>query len=335
MGIESVVAAILALVLVVYMLTGGADFGGGALDLFAFGPRKDDQRAAIVDAIAPIWEANHVWLILVIVMLFVCFPVGFAAISTALHIPLTIMLLGIVARGSAFVFRQYDSDAPRVRRRWGRVFAGGSLVTPFAIGLTIAAVGSGSIRLEEGLVTTGFFAGWTSPYAIAVGAFMIAQVTFLAATYLANETTEALQEDFRKHGLIWGALLGVTALVSLLMARAHAPTVFHWLSAHHLAIPFQVTTALVAVGALASLYTRRFRLARMLAAAQVTLIVCGGMGAQYPYLLAPDLTFQAAAAPPNIQRMMLIILACGSVVLVPALYWLMRVFKTGVLLRER
>lgn len=334
MALELVVGAVLGVALLVYMLTGGADFGGGALDLFARGDSAEDQREAIVKAIAPIWEANHVWLIVVIVVLFVCFPSGFAVISTAFHIPLTLMLLGIVARGSAFVFRQYDSDAPHVRRRWGRVFAGASLVTPFMIGLIVAGVGSGAVRVEERIVTTGFFAGWTTPYAIAVGVLMVAMVTFLAATYLVNETEDAVQEAFRRQGLMWGVLFGLAALAAAVTARTSAPAVFEWLASHHLAIPFQVVTGVAAVGALATLYLRRYRWSRALAVVQVALVISGGLAGQYPYLVAPDVTFEAAAAPDNILRLTLIILAIGSVILIPAFAWLMWVFKRGVLLRR-
>src|SRR5260370_26276236 len=117
--------------LIIYALMGGADFGGGMWDLLAFGPRAKRQREAIAEAIAPIWEATPVWLILVIVLLFTGFPRAFAAMMTVLNIPMTAMLLGIVLRGSAFVFRKYDVAADKVQPRWGPVFAMPSLFTPF------------------------------------------------------------------------------------------------------------------------------------------------------------------------------------------------------------
>ena len=132
LGLPEVVAAILALALTLYVLFGGADFGGGVWDLLAGGPRRDRQREVIGHAIGPIWEANHVWLILVIVLTFTCFPPVFARVGTLLHIPLTLMLVGIVLRGSAFTFRTYDDEHDAVQRRWGRVFAVASLLTPGA-----------------------------------------------------------------------------------------------------------------------------------------------------------------------------------------------------------
>ena len=142
-GLAELLAGILVLSLNAYVLLGGADFGGGVWDLLAGGPRRDRQREVISHAIGPIWEANHVWLILAIVLTFSCFPPVFARLGTVLHIPLTLMLVGIVLRGSAFTFRTYDDQHDAVQRRWGRIFAGASLVTPVLLGVCIGAVASG------------------------------------------------------------------------------------------------------------------------------------------------------------------------------------------------
>src|SRR5438045_4184180 len=149
--------------LIVYALMGGADFGGGIWNLLAFGSRAKRQREAIADAIAPIWEANHVWLILVIVLLFTGFPGGFATMMTALNIPITVMLLGIVLRGSAFVFRKYDMEK---ERHWSTVFGMASFLTPFFQGMILGALTTGQIRVEHGRVLTGFMAGWLTPFAL-------------------------------------------------------------------------------------------------------------------------------------------------------------------------
>ena len=119
-----ILAGLIAVSLNAYVLFGGADFGGGVWDLLATGPRRDRQREVISHAIGPIWEANHVWLILAIVLTFSCFPPVFARLGTVLHIPLSLMLVGIVLRGSAFTFRTYDDEHDAVQRRWGRIFAG-------------------------------------------------------------------------------------------------------------------------------------------------------------------------------------------------------------------
>lgn len=146
--------SILLLGVILYAVLGGADFGGGIWDLVARGPRRRDQRLAIARAIGPIWEANHVWLIFVIVLTFTIFPPVFAAISTALYIPLSLVLVGITLRGGAFVFRAYAHDVATAQERWGRVFAAASAITPVLLGMCAGAVASGDIRIENGEVTS-------------------------------------------------------------------------------------------------------------------------------------------------------------------------------------
>src|SRR4051812_20950337 len=144
--------------LCLYVLMGGADFGGGVWDLFAFGPRRREQREFIASVIGPIWEANHVWLILTVVVLFSAFPRAFAAISIALHVPLTLFLIGVVFRGSPFPFPPYDGRDDRRQRRWGLVFSLASLSSPILLGMIVGAIASGRIRYVDGAVVSGFFA---------------------------------------------------------------------------------------------------------------------------------------------------------------------------------
>jgi cytochrome d ubiquinol oxidase subunit II len=151
---------------IAYALTAGADFGGGIWHLFARGPRAARERAAIEHAIAPIWEANHVWLIFVVVMMFTAFPSAYAVVTTALHIPVTLALIGIVVRGSAFVFHAYDVRPREGRGLYSFAFGLSSLVTPLFLGDVLGALSTGEIRWDGRHVTTGFFAGWTTPFAI-------------------------------------------------------------------------------------------------------------------------------------------------------------------------
>jgi cytochrome d ubiquinol oxidase subunit II len=328
MPLEVFIAVVTLVSLVLYALMGGADCGGGVWDLAARGPRRHRQRDAIADAIAPIWEANHVWLILVIVLLFTAWPSAFAAMMTALHIPLTAMLIGIVLRGSSFVFRKYDSKRDEVQRRWSRLFGISSAFTPFVQGLTIGALATGDIRVEEGMVRTGFFAGWLSPFAIACGVFALVLFAFLAATYLTVDTAKdpGLQEDFRRRALASGLALVPIALLVFLTSRDGAPAMFHGLT-HWWAPLLLVCTAACASAALAALWRRRFALARVAAIGQVTTILLGWSLAQYPHLIYPDLTVHNAAAPEITLRLLLIALGLGAVVLLPSLYYLFRVFK--------
>src|SRR5919112_6828821 len=178
-SLEVVLAGVILISLTVYALLGGADYGGGVWDLFARGPRAREQRELIEHAIGPIWEANHVWLILVVVILFTAFPPAFAVISTALHIPITLLLIGIVLRGTAFTFRTYDVQRDDVQRRWGLVFSIASIITPVLLGTILGAITSGTIRVENGMVTSGFLQSWVAPFPVAVGFFALALFAFL------------------------------------------------------------------------------------------------------------------------------------------------------------
>lgn len=330
MSPEILVGAVLFAALILYALGGGADFGGGVWDLFAHGRTGERQRALIAHAIGPIWEANHVWLILVIVLLFVCFPVAFAAIATALHIPLTLMLIGIVLRGSAFTFRTYDRHDAITQRRWSRVFAIASVVTPVMLGVCVGAVLSGRIRVDaaSGLVRTDFVSAWLAPFPFAVGGFALALFAFLAATYLTMETREPdLRRAFRARAMVASLAAGALAWLCFFLAREGAPIMHEGLAGRSWSQAFQLVTGAVAIGALASLWKERYALARGLAIAQVALVICGWGFAQFPYVIEPDLTLQNASAPASVLRAVLTALAIGAAVLLPSLAYLFSIFK--------
>jgi cytochrome d ubiquinol oxidase subunit II len=330
--LADVLAALLALSLNAYVLFGGADFGGGVWDLLATGPRKGRQREVIGHAIGPIWEANHVWLILAIVLTFTCFPPVFARVGIVLHIPLTLMLVGIVLRGSAFTFRTYDDGHDAVQRRWGRIFAGASLVTPVLLGVCIGAVAAGRVGPvpEVGGFAERFVDPWRTSFSVLVGLLTLGLCGHLAAVYLTLETDDReLVEDFRVRALWSGAAVFVAAFSALLIAPEHAPLVGAGLLASRWSLPFHLATGVAAVAVLAALWWRHYHVARVAVGAQVSLIVWGWAVSQYPYLIPPDLTVAKAAAPEATLRLVLIALGLGIVVLVPSLLYLFRVFKAA------
>ena len=224
---EMLLAPILMASLTFYVLLGGADYGGGVWDLLASGPRRQEQRDLISHAITPVWEANHVWLILVVVLLFAGFPAAFAAMTTALNIPLTVLIVGIVMRGSSFVFRAYHTGDYRTQRRWGLIFAIASTVTPICLGVVVGAISSGHVSVRDGVSVNGFLAPWLGTFPLIVGLFALSLFVFLAAVYLAVEAREpALQEDFRRKALVSGAIVAVMALGTFLAARTGAPDIY-------------------------------------------------------------------------------------------------------------
>lgn len=327
LGPAELLAGILLLSLTAYALLAGADFGGGIWDLFATGPRRAKQREVIAHAIGPIWEANHVWLILAVVLLFTCFPVAFATLAIRLHIPLSLMLIGIVLRGSAFVFRTYDAaDNPR-QRTWGRTFAMASVITPILLGTCVGAIASGALAGDVGGFAATYLEPWLGPFPLAVGVLALGLFAFLAATYLTLETTDrALQEDFRFRALAAGGFVFFAAWIALLLSPSEAPRMQRLLT-EPLALVLQVVTAAAAITALAALWWRRYRLARLAAALQVACILWGWGLAQYPYILPYRLTIEQAAAPARTLQLVLLGLGAGTLILAPSLWYLFRVFK--------
>ncbi|HWC72972.1 MAG TPA: cytochrome d ubiquinol oxidase subunit II [Gemmatimonadales bacterium] len=323
MTLAGSLAAIILVALTAYALLGGADFGGGVWHLLASGPRKHEQRRLIAHAIAPVWEANHVWLILAIVLLFTCFSPAFARVAVTLHVPLTLMLLGIVLRGSGFVFQSYGGKGERT-------FALASLLTPLLLGVSVGAIASGSVRDVTGEeFVHGYIRPWFTPFALAVGFFALACFAFLAAVYLTLEArNRELQEDFRRRAIFAGVAVFAIAAIGLLLSP-QAPLVQRGLLATSRAAALHVVPAIAALTAFWALWRRRYRIARIAAAAQVALILWGWGLSQYPYLVPPDLTIANTAAPRATLELALVALLAGAIVLFPSLFYLFKVFKAG------
>jgi cytochrome bd ubiquinol oxidase subunit II len=320
-------AGVILVALVAYALLGGADYGGGIWDLLASGPRKAEQRRLVEHAIGPIWEANHVWLILVVVVLFTAFPAAFGAISTTLFVPLSLLLVGIVLRGAAFTFRTYDDRGDRIQARWGLVFSASSVVAPLLLGIVVGALASGRLRVGAGVVPLSSPGAPFSPFAWACGLFACALFAYLAASYLAVEAQGRLRDDFRRRAIAAGVAVFVTAALAAAASYLDAPIVFRGLTSRRWSLPLHLATALAALAAFAALLRGAVRAARFAAAAQVALIVLGWGASQYPYLVVPDLTLTGASGPRATQVALLAALALGALTLFPSLWLLFRVFK--------
>jgi cytochrome d ubiquinol oxidase subunit II len=315
--------------LTLYVLLGGADFGGGVWDLLASGARRERQRALISDAIAPVWEANHVWLIFVLTGLLAAFPAVFADLSVALYLPFSLVLLGIVFRGAAFAFRAHgDRESPWVRS-WTRIFGIASLVSPFLLGAAAASIASGRIRVVDGAVEAGLVSAWTSPLSLFAGLFAVAICAYLAATYLIVEAATrgdaALEGDFRARAIAAGVAAGVLAGVGLLVVRSQAPVLWDGMTERGLA--FALLSAAGGIASIAAMVAGRYRIARVAAAVAVGAVLWGWGAAQWPYLVVPDVTAEDAAAPADTVRMVAIGFTIGGLLLAPSLLLLLRVFK--------
>jgi cytochrome d ubiquinol oxidase subunit II len=323
--LPEIVALVGFLALVAYAILAGADFGGGIWDLLAQGPRSAAHRAAIAEAMGPVWEANHVWLIFVIVLLFTAFPPAFQALSIALYLPFHLVLGGIALRGAAFVFRAHGSVAAERLGIWGSVFGAASAFTPLLLGSCLGAISNDRIRVQDGEIIAGA-AAWLSPFAVGCGALALALCAYLAAVYLTLETHGELRNDFRRRALATWWVAGLLSIALFPLAYADAPRLWQGLLAPR-ALPALVSGALLALVSGVAVWQGLYQLGRLAAAAQVALLLGGWALAQWPYLIYPDLTLHNSAAPAATLGFFLATVPPGLALILPSLWYLFAVFK--------
>jgi len=312
-----------------YALFAGADFGAGFWDLFAGdAERGAPTRELIEESIGPVWEANHVWLIFVLVTLWTGFPSAFAPIMSTLYVPLTFAAVGIILRGSAFAFRKASRTVSQ-RRAFGAAFASSSVITPYFLGSVVGGVASG--RVPAGTRTGNVLTSWWNPTSVLGGVMAVVVCAFLAAVYLAADADRrgraALVESFRRRAFGAGIAGGVVSAAGVIVLHGDAPDLFHGLT--HRGAPLIVVSAVAGAAALALLGRRRFQVARYLAALAVVAVLAGWATGQYPWMLEHQLTISDAAAPHATLVAGLVALGAGSLLLVPALAWLLVLVQRG------
>jgi cytochrome bd ubiquinol oxidase subunit II len=328
-------AALALLALTGYVVLGGADFGGGFWDLTAGGAERGAPiRAMIKRSMSPVWEANHVWLIFLLVVLWTAFPEAFGSIMSTLAVPIFLAALGIVLRGGAFALKGEAATIAEARFL-GATFALSSVLVPFFLGTAAGAIAAGEVPV--GNASGGAFSSWTGPTSILVGLISVATGAHLAAVFLGADAQRARRTElvraFRTRALASGAAAGALAIAGLAVLNSDAPDLFDGLTSG-LGLACVVISALAGLVTLALEWTERFELARFSAALAVAAIVAGWAAAQEPYLLPPDLTVTEAAAPDATLVALLIACGAGMLVLVPALIWLFRLAVSGRLAYE-
>lgn len=312
--------------LTLYVWLGGADYGGGFWGLLAPRSRRERHLALIEGAIGPVWEANHVWLVAAVVIAFTAFPPAFAWISVSLHIPLAAVLVGIVLRGTSFVFRKRTHG--KGARRWGHVFAASSTFTPFALGVSAGAITAAAGPAPAGDRIAEYIAPWFTPFAAAVGGFALALFALLAATYLLVEAEdESVARDFRVRALSMAGLVMLLGGICRLSLPGTAP-----LPAARAADPLGQVLLGSGVfwwGLLVVALLRRWRRIAAAAAIGLTGAVMAGWGqALYPDIIPGVWSIRAAAAPESTLRALGVALAVGILAVGPGFVFLLRTFKT-------
>jgi cytochrome bd ubiquinol oxidase subunit II len=292
------VAVILFVVIAAYALFGGADFGGGMWDLLAGRTTRGAAPRELIDeAITPVWEANHVWLIFILVLLWTAFPTAFAAIMTALFVPLSLSLLGIVLRGVGFAFR-HTAQRLRMQQLTGATFAAASLITPFFMGTVVGAVVTGQVPVHPG---GNVLAAWTSSTAILTGFLFVAACAYVSAVFLVVEARQRGHPDltvyFARRATVAGAITGALAGGTFAELSDSAPRVFNRLTG--IALPLVAISIAAGIAVLGMLWRRWYHpvALRATAAVAVAAVVFGWGLAQYPYLFPTSLSLAAGSAP--------------------------------------
>lgn len=315
-----------------YGVFGGADFGGGIWDLLAGGPERGAApRRLIEKVIGPVWEANHVWLIFVLVYLWTAFPEPFAAIASTTWIPLTFAAFGIIFRGAGFAFRKWAVTVTRARA-FGAAFAGASVVAPFFLGTVAGGVASGRVPL--GNAAGDPWGSWLNPTSVLGGILAVLACTFLAAVLLTREAQagedETLAEYFRVRALAAGALGGVAAAAGVFVLRADAPSLFEGLTDPP-GLAILAVSAAGGAGALWLVWRRRYVAARVAAVAAVVSVLWGWGVGEYPNILPGVATIEGAAAPDPVLWSLLGAFLLAALIAVPALVYLLALTERGEL----
>lgn len=331
---STAVALVLLLALVAYAVFGGADFGVGFWDLTAGGARRGQRpRRTIEHSIGPVWEANHVWLIFIFVVLWTSFSEAYASITLTMFVPLTIAALGIVLRGASFAFRK-SVVTTRVRRIFGGAFAISSVLVPYCMGAIAGGIASG--RVPAGGRAGDPVNSWVNPTSVLSGVLAVAAVAYLSAVYLVWDARRLgdndMAEYFRRRAIVAAAVAALIVVVGIFVLRADARYFFDGLTSR--ALPLVILSAICGAGAFVLLARDAARGARILAVVAVASVVfCWGV-AQWPYLLPESLTVTSAASPLGTLVAVLVVVGLAAVIVIPGFVLLYVLDQRGLLPEE-
>lgn len=315
-----------------YCLLGGADFGAGIVEFFTSKKDKEKIRKLTSEAIAPIWEANHMWVIISVVILFNGFPEIYSQVSISLYIPLILLLIGIILRGSAFVFRHYDAIKDDSQFVYSRVFEISSVMVTFFFGLIIGALVSGKIIINPSNFVEGYVTPWFNIFSISLGIFLCTLFSFIASVYLIGDTTEIDERNLfikkAKHSTVAMVAAGGIVFISSFIENVD-------LAERFFTHPVSILMILVATGTLPLLWKTlsadSIWKSRILAGAQLLFILAGFYAIFFPTVVivhnADNLTLYNSAAPETSMSYLGWALILGSFIIFPALFYLYKIFK--------
>jgi cytochrome d ubiquinol oxidase subunit II len=330
MGPDDLLLIVMLIALTLYAVLGGADFGAGIWEFTTALQATDRERQHIYKAIGPVWEANHVWLVFVLMILMNGFPKAFAALGLTLWLPLLLTLVGIIFRGGAYIFRSYGGGPKRELLLWEAIFAVASTGTPLFLGAAAGAIASGKLKIPtENSLPSEFVIGWISPLAVFTGFYSIGMCAYLAAVFLTREAhvigDEHLTTIWRQRSLSTGLWMGVLSFGGLVMVAIEAPHLAEGFV--HRGWPLVIISLVCGIGSLIEVWRLNCSRAVIAASGAVTAVIWGWGISQYPAIIPPSITATQAKSPDGVLWMMLIVILTGGVFLLPALGYLFMLFK--------
>lgn len=322
--------------ILLYLLLGGADYGAGIIELFTSRRNKEITRKTLYSAIGPIWEANHMWLIIAIVILFVGFPVIYSTMSVNLHIPLTIMLLGIIARGTAFTFRHYDAVVDDMQHIYNTIFAISSFITPFFLGIIAGSAVSGHIDPKADTFLSAYIFSWLHWFSVAVGLFTVSICGFLASVYLIGEADDDQSRlRFAHKAQFFNIAAVICGILVFTAAYVEQIPLMEWVFGNWVGRIAIVSATLSLVWMWSLLYQGKISLLRPLAGFQVTMILLTTTYRHFPNIVILKgggyLSLMEHAGQEKTMQALGFALLIGSVFILPALFYLIYSFQKNPL----
>lgn len=329
---DFVIIIFLCASILLYFLLGGADFGAGIIELFTSQKNRSKTRKTMSQAIGPVWEANHMWLIIAVVILFVAFPKIYTTMSVYLHIPLAIMLIGIIARGTAFVFRHYDAVKDQMQDIYNKIFIYSSFITPLFLGIIAGSVISGKIDSEANNFATAYVFGWLNWFSIAVGLFTVALCGFLAAIYLIGESEEVVdQKRFIKKAEFMNVAAVIFGAMVFTAAYFEDVPLYKWVFQNQIGLSAVILASLSLVLLWYLLLKGKTKILRILAGFQVTMILVAISYAHFPNFIrlknGSALSLYETIAPYKTVQALGWALVLGSFLILPFLGYLFYKFQ--------
>jgi cytochrome d ubiquinol oxidase subunit II len=320
--------------ILLYLLLGGADYGAGIIELFSSKKNVVQTRKILYKAIGPVWEANHMWLIIAIVILFVGFPVIYSTMSIYLHIPLTVMLLGIIARGTAFTFRNYDAVVDDLQHTYNKVFALSSFVTPFFLGIIAGSAVSGKIDLEAHTFLDAYIYSWLSWFTVAVGLFTVSICGFLAAVYLIGEAEDDVERSrFKNMAMVMNVAAVLCGSLVFLAAYLEQIPLLSWIFGNIVGVCAIIAATISLLLLWYLMYKGKTKILRLLVGFQITMILLAVTFNHFPNIVIVKQGYLSLSGEVGNDKSIAALayaLLIGSLFILPALIYLIYSFQKRV-----